>query len=63
MGGKWLLSELLVKARELGYERVRLDTLRRLTPALRLYEAAGFKEIPAYNPNPEEDIVYFELGW
>lgn len=61
-GGRWLLSELLAKARELGYENVRLDTLRRLEPALRLYESAGFKEIPAYNPNPEDDIVYLELA-
>ncbi len=60
--GKWLLTELLAQARELGYQTARLDTLRRLTPAVRLYENAGFKEIPAYNPNPEDDIVYYELA-
>ena len=60
--GKWLLTKLLGKARELGYQTARLDTLRRLTPAVRLYENAGFTEIPAYNPNPEDDIVYYELA-
>ena len=58
--GARLLNLLLDKARQLGYERVRLDTLRRLTPAVRLYEKSGFREIAPYNPNPEDDIVYFE---
>ncbi len=60
--GKRLLAELLTKARELGYQTARLDTLRRLAPAVKLYEDAGFKRIAPYNPNPEDDIVYYELA-
>ena len=51
---------LLNRAKELGYERARLDTLRRLEGAVPLYASLGFSEIGAYNFNPEEDIVYME---
>jgi len=58
--GRAILLALLEKAKELGYTKVRLDTLRRLTAAINLYQAEGFTEIPPYNPNPEPDIVYLE---
>ena len=51
---------LMDRARTLGYQRVRLDTLRRLAPAVRLYSSLGFTEIEPYNFNPEPDIVYME---
>jgi GNAT superfamily N-acetyltransferase len=51
---------LIERAQELGYERVRLDTLRRLEGAFDLYLSLGFTEIPPYNFNPEPDIVYLE---
>jgi GNAT superfamily N-acetyltransferase len=52
---------LLIKAAETyGYARLRLDTLRRLEPAVRMYQAFGFTEIAPYNYNPEPDIVYME---
>jgi putative acetyltransferase len=55
------LLALLVKAAEVGgYEFLRLDTLRRLEPALALYRSCGFTEIEPYNYNPEPDIVYME---
>ncbi len=58
------ISELLiVGARDIGYERVRLDTLRRLTGAVELYEHLGFVQIEPYNFNPEPDIVYMELAF
>jgi GNAT superfamily N-acetyltransferase len=53
--------ELIQQAQVLGYRTVRLDTLRRLEPAVKLYGELGFVEIPAYNFNPEDDIAYFEL--
>jgi GNAT superfamily N-acetyltransferase len=57
------LSEAIVdEARRAGYARMRLDTLRRLEPALRLYESMGFREIPAYRANPLADVVYLELA-
>jgi len=56
-----LLTKLVEDARAIGYERLRLDTLKRLQPAYHLYRRFGFEEIPPYNFNPEPDIVYFEL--
>ena len=51
---------LLGRAREIGYDKARLDTLRRLIGASELYVSLGFHEIEPYNYNPEADIVYFE---
>ncbi len=50
--GRRLLEALEDSARELGVSRVRLDTSSHLPDALRLYRAAGYREIPAYNDNP-----------
>jgi GNAT superfamily N-acetyltransferase len=48
-----LLAALEDAARELGYERVRLDTGARQPHARALYESAGFRPIPDYNDNPK----------
>jgi GNAT superfamily N-acetyltransferase len=58
--GRELLILLLKGAEMSGYERVRLDSLGRLTGAIRLYESLGFVHIPPYNENPEPDVVYME---
>jgi GNAT superfamily N-acetyltransferase len=50
--GRRLLEELDRRARELGFEAVRLDTHDRLVEANRLYAAVGYREIPDYNSNP-----------
>jgi GNAT superfamily N-acetyltransferase len=47
-----LLAELEACARELGHERLRLDTNAAQPEALLLYEAAGYAEIPDYNGSP-----------
>ncbi len=47
-----LLATLLDAARDLGYERVRLDTGDRLPEARSLFLAFGFKDIADYNGNP-----------
>lgn len=60
--GRLAMLRLLADARQIGYRAMRLDTLRRLAPALRLYESLGFREISAYNYNPHDDIVYLELA-
>ncbi len=58
--GKQLMDVALQTAVNLGYEYMKLDSLRRLTPALKLYQKYGFQEIEPYNFNPEDDVVYFE---
>lgn len=58
---KALIEEALTFARRTGYRAVRLDTLRELNPAITLYTAFGFKEIPPYNAGGTDDIQYFEL--
>lgn len=58
--GKLLLERSLTIAAELGYQKIRLDTLAGMTGARRLYERFGFEVIPAYYPNPHADAIYME---
>ena len=64
--GLGLGGQLLVKAinvgRELGYEKMRLDTLPTMQTAIRLYQKTGFYEIEAYCFNPIEGTKYFEIA-
>jgi ribosomal protein S18 acetylase RimI-like enzyme len=56
------LSEAIIeKARQLGYERMRLDTLESMLQARTLYKSLGFREIAPYCYNPIEDAVFMEL--
>jgi len=59
--GKELAEGIITSARELGYSTMRLDTLDRLTEAMRLYDRMGFRRIPAYYENPLPGVVYWEL--
>jgi N-acetylglutamate synthase-like GNAT family acetyltransferase len=43
--GRQLLDELVEHARELGYERLRLETFSLLTAAARLYRSHGFEVV------------------
>jgi GNAT superfamily N-acetyltransferase len=47
-----LLAAIEDTARELGYERVRLDTGASQPHARALYESSGYGDIPDYNDNP-----------
>lgn len=58
--GRSLVEELLKAAKEIGYTKMRLDTLDRLQPAINLYEQYGFKVINAYYENPLPGVVYME---
>jgi ribosomal protein S18 acetylase RimI-like enzyme len=59
-GGR-LAREIVEAGRALGYRTMRLDTLDRLTSAIRIYRALGFREIPPYYHNPEPGVIYMEL--
>jgi DNA-binding MarR family transcriptional regulator/N-acetylglutamate synthase-like GNAT family acetyltransferase len=47
-----LIADCEAAARGLGMTRLRLDTNRTLTEAIRLYRATGWVEIPAFNAEP-----------
>ena len=50
--GRRLLAELEQQALAHGARVLRLETNRNLTEAISLYQAAGFKEVPAFNTEP-----------
>lgn len=56
--GYRMLMELMRYARELGYEKMRLETAPRfLTRATAFYKRVGFYEIPPYEPIHPNDIA------
>ena len=59
--GVALAEAVIAAARQLGYERMRLDTLESMVQARRLYKSLGFYEIAPYCFNPFEDAVFMEL--
>ena len=59
--GRQLAAQTISAAREIGYARMRLDTLSSMTPAITLYESLGFQRIPAYYDNPSGCAVFMEL--
>ncbi len=58
--GRLLLERSVSTARDLGYGKLRLDTLASMTSARRLYESFGFRIIEAYYDNPHADAIYME---
>jgi ribosomal protein S18 acetylase RimI-like enzyme len=58
--GKKLAQIIMEEARRKGYKKMKLDTLRRLVSANRLYKSLQFTETIPYNYNPEDDVAYFE---
>ena len=58
--GRALVAYLLEAAAAIDYTRMRLDTLERLQPAIRLYQQYGFNIINAYYENPLPGVVYME---
>jgi putative acetyltransferase len=59
--GKLLCDKIILIARDLGYRKMRLDTVSKLKSAIGLYEKIGFYEIKAYCSNPDPTARYMEL--
>jgi ribosomal protein S18 acetylase RimI-like enzyme len=60
--GRRLAEQVVADAHAIGYGCIRLDTLRSMTAANRLYESLGFREVSAYYDNPLPDVRYMELS-
>jgi ribosomal protein S18 acetylase RimI-like enzyme len=59
--GQELVARIIASAEDLGYKAIRLDTLKSMKGALKIYHAAGFKPIDPYRFNPLDGAEYLEL--
>jgi carbonic anhydrase len=60
--GRGLASAVIAEARQIGYVRMRLDTIATMKEAIGLYLSLGFREIPPYRHNPIPGAAYMELS-
>ena len=54
--------KLIQEARDLEYEKMKLDTLDRMKSAIGLYKSLGLREIEPYGFNPDPTTKYMELN-
>lgn len=60
--GQTLTTTIIKTARDIGYRRMRLDTLPgQMDQAIVIYRSLGFKNIAPYYNNPVEGAAFMEL--
>jgi len=60
--GRVLAEAIITEARNIGYQRMRLDTIEPIMKdAVEMYRKLGFREIAPYRLNPIAGAMYMEL--
>jgi len=60
--GRALADQIIAEARQIGYQRIRLDTVEPvMKDAVGMYRKIGFREIASYRLNPIAGTLYMEL--
>ena len=60
--GRVLAGRIIAEARQIGYQRMRLDTVEPvMKDAVAMYRRIGFQEIAPYRANPIAGAMYMEL--
>jgi putative acetyltransferase len=60
--GRAIADRIIAEAREIGYRRMRLDTVEPvMKDAVAMYRRLGFREIAPYCNNPIDGALYMEL--
>ena len=61
--GRFLIEAIISEAKQIGYQRMRLDTLPpKMNDAIKLYRSVGFNEIGTYYDNPVPGAIFMELS-
>jgi GNAT superfamily N-acetyltransferase len=61
--GRALAERIIMEARQIGYHRMRLDTVEPvMKDAVAMYRKLGFKEVAPYRANPIVGAMYMELN-
>lgn len=58
--GHPFVRALIDRARGLGYEQLRVDTLPTMTAAIEFYQELGFRPTAAFWPHPAAGALFFE---
>jgi putative acetyltransferase len=60
--GRVLVERIIAEARQVGYKRMRLDTVEPvMKDAVAMYRKLGFREIAPYCKNPVLGAIYMEV--
>jgi GNAT superfamily N-acetyltransferase len=60
--GRFLADRIITEARQIGYQRMRLDTVEPvMKDAVAMYRRIGFREIAPYCANPIVGALYMEI--
>jgi ribosomal protein S18 acetylase RimI-like enzyme len=60
--GRQLADRILAEARDIGYTKMRLDTIpEKMGRAIAMYRSLGFKEIDRYYDNPFDGAIFMEV--